>query len=46
MDLVNHLRYELWGHAISTLSFSGFKASDRCDLKPGLSDPDLFSSVF
>ncbi len=46
MDLINHLRFELWGRAIGSTSFSGFASTDPQTPKPEKCMPNLASSVF
>ena len=45
-DLINHLRFELWGRAIASSCFSGFVNTDSQTRKPEKYIPNLASSVF
>ena len=45
-DLINCLRFELWGQAISNLSFSHFEDQTTPTTKPQKLRPSLASSVF
>ncbi len=45
-DLINCLRFELWGQAISTLSFSHFENKYSPPTKPQKLRPNLASSIF
>ena len=45
-DLVNQLRFELWGRAIGSTSFSRFTSTDSRAPKPEKCIPNLASSVF
>jgi hypothetical protein len=45
-DLINHLRFELWGRAISASSFSGFVNSNSPTPKPEKLRPPLASTLF
>jgi hypothetical protein len=45
-DLLNHLRYELWGRAITGSTFSRFMDRRRSNQKPQNVEPSLASSLF
>jgi hypothetical protein len=45
-DLINHLRFELWGRAISASSFSGFVNTNSPTPKPKKLRPALASTLF
>jgi len=44
-DLINALRYELWGEALASTRFSDFAASRPGAIKPEKPEPDLASAV-
>lgn len=44
-DLINHLRYELWGKALEENNFSGFVNQSNIDAKPQEFIPNLTSGV-
>lgn len=45
-DLLNQLRYELWGRAIANAHFSGFPHTKNSHTKPEKLKPDLAATVF
>lgn len=45
-DLINHLRFELWGRAIGSTRFSGFVTTNPGTQKPEKCRPDLASAIF
>ena len=45
LDLIRHLRCELWGEALRLPRFSGFMDNPTSDQKPQKSNPDLASAI-
>jgi len=45
-DLINHVRFELWGRAIASSHFSGFVSKPSPNQKPQNHRPHLSSSLF
>lgn len=44
-DLINHVRFELWGQAMGKTNFSGFMSQPAHDIKPEKSLPNLASAT-